>query len=672
MKIQFVKKTLLIVLIFSMFAVTACSDGKQEAGPAVTPTGTESTVKTSSEQTRMYWEMLNEVEDTSDLPDWKGKTLSVRVWYSHANGVPGALPVVAENDVYLKEIERVTGVHLDVDGFFDNNGVDMNARLPLLLAAKDLPELVFLSSMAWATNLVNAGKLYDLTDYMDYLDQFTSKVPMDEYSTYYRKRIGNENGIYLLSTFLNMEYYMLNPDKYPDLKQDILTYIDKCMDPVPPSGRTGENGLLVRQDILLELYPDALTMDDITEIYMKEGTFTREQIYDIPINNAEDFFNFLEQVRECIERKNLTGINGRKMDVTYGPYVGMDNWGWMEDLPQLIYGLTHNNYFSAFNIRTGTFEVPFREESGKTMLKNLNILLRKGLIAPDSLVDDQNTFNEKINNAQYAVLYAQNGKALNKKLIDEGHAEYIYRPLHINMDWDSDYPTWQAVPEGKGIAIIKDSVKEEDLPQLLHWANYMLSDLHSKLMYWGPRSAGLFKEVDGKRFYTDPDLEACMLYNVNNGAGAKYGLKSDPANGIYVVNDNDIEWVPKPVGRGLYTPRFMYDKKVNSEDAMKYFNPAVVGRTRASTYFELDTAPAIWNYTAVIDELNDFWNARSGFEDLMKKVVASESDEMFERNYQELLKYAESNGLTDNVVEKWKNKFLEDNEEFLRKAGAVR
>ena len=52
----------------------------------------------------------------------------------------------------------------------------------------------------------------------------------------------------------------------------------------------------------------------------------------------------------------------------------------------------------------------------------------------------------------------------------------------------------------------------------------------------------------------------------------------------------------------------------------------------------------------------NFWNARNGFEDAMVRVFAAKTDEEFEKRFNEMVKYAEDKGLTDEFYKeatKW-------------------
>ena len=47
--------------------------------------------------------------------------------------------------------------------------------------------------------------------------------------------------------------------------------------------------------------------------------------------------------------------------------------------------------------------------------------------------------------------------------------------------------------------IFKNSVKEEDIAQIMRYYDFFTTKAGLRLVSWGPKSAGLFDETDGKR-----------------------------------------------------------------------------------------------------------------------------------------------------------------------------
>lgn len=474
-----------------------------------------------------FWDLLDTVSDSSELPDWTGEKVTLRLWYSHGT-TWGTPPVISADDVVLKEIERVTGIVFDVDNSFDNNGVAISAKLPMLVASNDYPDLIYNGQSANMKELIDAGKLYDLTElFEEYCGQFTTKLPKDQFASFYEANHLYDGRQYTLpSGVSDGDFYTESPETFEYL--DWERYKANLLTVMTIGNINGNNGIFVRDDILTALYPDAHTMTELEQIFIENGTFTREEIYDLPIANMDDFVKMLYDIQTYIVDNGLKAENGRDMDVTYGPAVGSDNWGWLKILPENIDGVVgETNYFTQFNVQTGKLELAYKMDYFVDEMKTLSQLVRDNIIAKDSLVDNGTVFDEKINNAHYAVVYM---KQPPNTILEEAGKTYRYRPIWLDQTFrfDQQAPFLQA-PIGQAFGIFKDSVKEEDLPQVLRCFNYLYSDVGAKMMQWGPESAGLYEEVDGKRVYKDEALYECMVNTVDNGMNVRYGLGEEQA-----------------------------------------------------------------------------------------------------------------------------------------------
>ena len=82
-------------------------------------------------------EMVDNVEDSSAMPDWEGETLTLRVWNGHGTG--DARRDTSSNDVVRPELERIFGIKIDAENSFDNVGQDLPSKMAVLASTNDWP-----------------------------------------------------------------------------------------------------------------------------------------------------------------------------------------------------------------------------------------------------------------------------------------------------------------------------------------------------------------------------------------------------------------------------------------------------------------------------------------------------------------------------------------------------
>ena len=649
----------LALLLSVLMLATAC--GK----PPENTTGTEY-------QGVKYWEMLDEVSDTSDLPSWEGETLEVSVWY--AAGTSTQIGSIPETDVCFKEFERVTGVRFNVEESFDNGGNNIDAKLPMVIASKDYPTMIIgYDILKQCNELWEEGYLADLTEYYEdgTLDQMLKYLPYDASYEYVYKHFADEDGnMFLLpngGTANVMKVWGATEFTHEDW--DPVYWETYGKSPTNYNDWNSNAAILVRDDILKALYPDSLTMREIEQIYLEKGTFTEEQIFDLGLEKPEDFFELLYDIQELLKTGEFTGVDGKPMEVTYGPNTGVDNWPWMVNLPYLMDGLPQGTeYFISANYDAKTpeelLQLSIKTDYYVDWMKKINKLIKDDIISQNSLIDNSTTFKEKAKNAHYAVLYGSQHYPYN----DNKDQTWSYRPIYVNTEYNYNrFGGFSSISHTECIGIFKGTLTDAQLDQLMHAINYLNSEVGLKNFYWGPRSAGLFTEdANGVRTYTKQELIDCMLYNIDNGYASDYGIfNTSMAVPLFNIR-------PKGVGQMIYQPLYLSAGTAERKavDAKKYFCPGILeGHALKDHAVFVPVSNNIYTSGLHIDGIKQFWDARAGFEDQMKKVIAASDDAEFERELQELYAYADQNGLTEETIQEFADMFLEANLDALKNAG---
>lgn len=663
----------------SVLCLGACGQPANSSTGESQQTSTSSVVETSTQQAdaaKNYWEMLSEVSDTSELPDWEGDTLEITIW--NASGTDAMTGAIPESDVVYKELERVTGVKINVEDSFGNGGNNIDAKLPMVIGTGNLPNIIMGYDIdKQLAELFENGYLADLSEYYenDTFEQLTDRVPLDVFGTYVYSQCKDEDGNYYLLP-CNLEQnplatIYLQTGFTPDIFNPEY-YSTKANIPKTVTGKNGQHAFMVRDDILQALYPDALTYAEIQEKWVANGTFTEEEIYHVNIESREAFYDFLRDIKELVDTGDYVGLDGKPMEVTYGANSEADNWNLGVYWPSLMG--TDWDYFGTVNKKAAdesdVVKYTFKTDAFTQHLKDMNQLIREDIIAQNSFIDNAATELEKINNFHYAVTYVQDMP----QKVEAAGFDIGYTPIWLNIPFDEQYGGVGTVKFSTYMGIFKDTLSDEELDQLVHAINYINSPVWAKCVYYGPASAGLFTEdADGKRTYVHEELTKCMVLGEDNGAAAKYGLaKAAKA----ITSDDLFNSVPAGVCFTFFEPSYLAkgDGERLPNNAKDQFNPGhLEGQSVNDVRIFVDQPVTLYSTAAKnVEGLASFWTVRNAWEGLLKKAFVAESDAEFEKCYNEAVKFAEDNGLTDETLKQYNDWFVEANRAKLKAAGIIK
>lgn len=576
----------------------------------------------------------NAVEDTSDLPNWEGSELKLRYWT--ATGTSASAIVNMANDVVIPEIKRVTGITFDDTEMIDNAGQSFDVKLNMLMATGDYPDIVLNGD---TSKLVEADLVYDLTDYI----QKYAPTIWEKFSEKTWKSIdvtGNTDRIYGIPYGQGGNYW-LNIEDFDYLKVGL--------------GGTESRGFVyVRDDILKKLYPNAKTQDEIEELYLKNGEFSEDEIFDVTLKSFDDFVILLKGIKELNIKEN-----GRPVLPTYG-YSGSDNWDLLQKLCCWFEGRgDRNQYYTYWDRKSQKVELALKQDFFKNTLKKLNTLINEDLISKESLIETSDSFTEKLNNGLYAVTYGS--KVPTDETLKKAGKNFRYRKVYIDIPFNKErfVPVKAATGGINTISVFKKTVSEDELIQILRWCDYMVSDTGAKLISWGPRSSGLWEEKDGKRVFINKAVERYVVYNEDNDEGKSYNLMNTTA-GIAPSNHPCIfsfGWS----NIGNTHPTYVYDKALDPADANKYFSSL---NLNLEDMKETEMAN-ITMFANTVELAKKAWGNRPEIESCILSVLAS-SEKNFEKNYKTLLSKLELNGWTQEMVDACDAYFKTYNSEYMK------
>ncbi|MDY3928480.1 MAG: hypothetical protein SOZ34_03855 [Clostridia bacterium] len=596
-----------------------------------------------------YTSLLGQVNDSSELPDWTGSKLSLKAWYSHGTGNNERR--IAKENVVANEIERITGVRIDPDTSYDNGGNTFDVKLSMMAAANDYPDIVFATKPDELKKMVEADKLWELSELVkEHCPNIMEKIPMDTLPQIYDKLSPYDDGkMYFVPTQLSGSLWK---QLYPEADATGMAFA------LGSAGRNDYTTLYVREDILNMIYPDVKTTEELKETYMENGTFTKEEIYDIPIYSREEFIDFLYKIKAVIDENNIREDN-KKVEVTYAA-CGQDNWALLACLESTLNGTAPSvDYFTYYDTETDKLEYTFKQEWFKKNLNTYRKLVEDGVMSKESLLDNRTNFTTKLNNGLYAVIYGMDKP--DEEALKAAGKDCSYRRIYLDIPlFDKVEPLYELFANDTSIGLCKDNLTEEEVIQVLKWIDFMMSDVAEKLQYWGPATAGLFTEENGQRKYVDEELEQNMVYGVDNGKNIEYGLLNQR-----VSKSNTWPAYPYYMYVGIHHPSATCEHERNAADYSIFFTPGLIeGYSLEDNNTRVPLPANLWYYTADVTNVEKFWNARDIFEKELTKVLAA-SDSGFETKYNELVKLSEQYGLTDETLEEMNTLFNEKNKEYL-------
>lgn len=625
------KKIMSILLVLAM-GLSMVSCGKKNEG------GSGSGVVTKIN------ELGNEYKTIDEMPDYVGDKLEITAWYGYGSNEV-YIGKKATDDKFRDELERVTGVRISEKTSFDNGGSTGDSKLAKMVATKSYPQVGVGIEASIAEKLDEAGKLYDLAELIPkYMPNYMSIInSSEEMKKQFERRkvdgrlIGfsalNENGF----KFYDKEY---TPEKYASVIQPV----------------DSRSWIWVRDDILTKLYPNAKTMAEIKEIYLKNGSYQKEDLTDVVIKSKEDFRTFLEKI-------NGLGLteNGRKVWPLY-THAGADNWDLMTVFATPLAGKgigkgSFVNNFSYYDGKQDRILKTVEQQWFKDMMKYFNQMVIDGLASKEALIDSTANFDQKKLNGEYAVLYGNTVVPTDDQLKAAGKS-YSYRPVMLDIPCDyNEYvrvDTQKNIFGGYAISLFKDTMTETQVEHFLRFLDFFYSDAGMKFALWGPEKAGLYEEDEnGNMRYIDERFKQARVYDGDAQVFVDYGLRSFPRIDYFMGNSNGVN---------KYNPKLIYSQYAEERIASNYkkmwnysyFEPL-------PDFPELDFTWIIWNFPKYSDGIKKFWNARQATEDAMKTVFTATNDAEFEKYYQNMLSVMETNGFDDATLDEMTKILKEQN-----------
>jgi len=412
----------------------------------------------------------------------------------------------------------------------------------------------------------------------------------------------------------------------------------------------------VRDDILKKIHPEAHTVKELQEIYMKNGEFTDAEMTDFTVKSLDEFRKLLEDIAAL----NIT--EGDKKVWPIYTADGTDNWGLFAELLSFTgagYG-SPNSYFAYYDKATQKLANPFKQDWFKDFAKFWTDICQDGLASKEALIDTRAAFEQKVNNGEYAILYGTTVPPTDE-VLQAGGKPYAYRKVFIDIPMDTERfvnISSENIFTNYGLCFFKDVMSEAELEQVLRLIDFSYTEAGMKFSAWGPKKSGLYAEDEKGFYYTDEAFEKAMISGGDNQVFFDYGYASFPVMTHFM---GDVDKRNNNNYFNLYAPQIEYTKRDNERVPSEYSN--------AMNYAYIEPKPDnlvylakpwhIWLFTGEIEGVKTMWNARTAVEDAIKKVLTAQNDEEFEAFYAEVIELQEGYGYDDACFDEM-TQWLED------------
>lgn len=595
------------------------------------------------------------VLDSSEIADYEGNhRRSLSVWLT--SGAGNNKRYETSEDVVSPEIERITGISIDTGKMFDNKGMTAENRFNNLLTTNNVPDI------AYGGDWLDTEEVWDLTDLIDKYCP-TIKARMPQYVWNNSNVNGGEEGkIYGVPYGLG-NISLTNIDPLADPQKTIM--FEFLQDSCPY--------VLVREDILLDAYPNALTTAEIDEIYHEQGYFTEEQLFDINITSAEQFrTEFLPKIQKAIDdggdkyRINADRKVGTMLVTAGSDY---DTWDFIGKLIPGLLGSGYNSYntnFSYWDVQTQKIESMLYQDFFKQEIYEWAKMIADGTVVSRTGMTTQHTnLAAELNSGYYAVGYLSSSAPSGNACVWKDQ-KINYRKVYLNIPFNFDRFIYCGDGQASvsSVKFLKSNISESELPQLLRWLDFQCSRTADKLYAWGPKTAGLFNEAeDGTRTYKDEDLVQQMIYStvVMGDKVQRYNL----SNGM--VNSAVPHFPFAYQSVSIYHPKATYDISDLPGLSNSFYSASVVLKDMSKKFVGLVARPSFHTWKDVdLDGIESLWGKRPQVEDQLKQLlIAGGSEASFNAAWDKLQVILTQSGWTKEFFNgKFTNAFLTKNKDY--------
>lgn len=499
-------------------------------------------------------------------------------------------------DIVKQAIAEETGVW--IDEVFTSGELSNFERFNLLFQSGELPDLA-LRDMAGQEfsdimpTLESADLIHKFTD--DELDRWIPDIRKTiPAATWELRRRPDGRHAYIIAATRHAGTWW--QENYPEWAQGVNRTV------------SGNNFFFIRDDILNEIFPGSPTFAEHEEIYERTGTLSWDDIHVPQLDTYDGFIDFLYEVQDRFGDELIPYGSVGRHQLT-------DRW---------MRAFRGSTVYVQFNpVTMEPHALPYDDREGFIdLMRDLNRLYNDGIIDPDLAIHRNEQYVEKLHAGRYAVAigFRTNIMNVNQALEEQGLPfRYVQVPVSYSTnDLVVDgYGQIEAVRNREGWVLF-NSIDDADVPRVLDYFNYFVTQEGMQMIAWGPESSGLWEEVNGVRRWADEEFAAAVR------GEAPAGVNGPEYYGILGANNRSHrdEFYQPMWQRGWPNPYYP-----TYEASEPHIQAAYGTATQDLVEGYFDYGHAAWNVTTASNDV--FWQQWGPMHEELTKAIVSGSEAEF-------------------------------------------
>ncbi len=424
-------------------------------------------------------------------------------------------------------------------------------------AAGTMPELCFLLNMPYESEAM------DYVSKKSIFHEFTADLIREKLPNYTRRVEDYGFGvddIVKSNSFINDGKLWGLPvefraDTFPKL-------VDEGMREYP---NYGYYWVVMRDDILKTIYPDAKSEAELQDLYVKNGgKLTIEDFAnDVPIKNLDELYDYMQKVKDL-------GLKvGDKPVIPGGLVASSEGTGSLRWSLQTAMGIGWRWPLIWTDPLEESFYVSVSEKYYKPYIQWWNKIYNDGLIDPEMFIMKNDQYSAKAANGEYAIFNTSIGGALGPARELGKERGYGWRPFPVfypvDMSILSNQVQYNSVRTQQ--VQISSKLQGQDLDDMLKWLDYFMTEQADDVSAWG--SPDWYTGEGRDRRYKD-GFDDLMKWSVYGTPGEKdgkyYGITAGVASDYTSGNNRQLQI--RPIGLiqasdagSPYAPYYIYERK---------------------------------------------------------------------------------------------------------------